>query len=202
MSINWGSIKSKKDAYIKSTAGQKKIEDCIKKYTKNDVRETDAGSKVITISVMKEAANELINLMKTKASGTPDSVIEHFNSLDVLGPYESNDGEYIMGIYFKDDVSRVSLYEEKYPEGLRNIVALFNNGYSAGDYVYGYWDGHTPSSASSENVLRQHYGASYTYIRSLRHRDGMHFINNAVDEFIGKHGTEYNVTAEVGPEYR
>ena len=74
------------------------------------------------------------------------------------------------------------LFPDKY-KCRDNIVALFNNGYSADGQVYGMWHG------------RQ--------IASLKERIGENFIEQAVRDFIGNYGSEYNVIdIKVDPIYK
>lgn len=65
----------------------------------------------------------------------------------------------------EDEVTSNSLYWQnpEYEMGAY-LPVLFNEGYDADNYVYGY----------------DNYG---NYIRSKRHRDAEHFIQDAVDEF-------------------
>ena len=64
------------------------------------------------------------------------------------------------------------------------MVALINNGY-----------GEHPSMAEGvgqNGMVRSH---------GLTQRTGLHFIQQAVQDFNGNYGSDYNVTAIAGDEY-
>lgn len=109
-----------------------------------------------------------------------------------------------MYVYFEDNLRRESLDDgiNGYTgEGIDNIVALFNNGYHASDYVYGWWDGH---QATASTLFRSgsDIKANYAWVRSQKDREGLHFIQQAVDDFNGNYGAEYHVTATAGDVYQ
>ena len=97
-------------------------------------------------------------------------------ALDYGKPYKVGDSYYI-DIYFDSDLHRDSIVPERY-DGIDNIAALLNNGYRAHDVVFGIWEKHNGDSA---------------YIMSLPFRDGAHFVEQAIDDFMGNYGSEYNV---------
>lgn len=81
-----------------------------------------------------------------------------------------------------DKNHRPSLYPEKYPDGWEDMAQLFNNGYSAKNYVYGNWNGKR--------------------IRSRRYMPAMYFIQRAVDSFSGT-GNQYTVIdKEIGDRFK
>lgn len=189
--MNTNSIMQKVRAYINSSAGKNRSEKYIYECRVKDKKITEAGSRVITFRDMCIAADSLIEMIYDAASkrAVPSSVLNHIGSLKYLGPYEvgnkSTDKVYYkIEFYFEDDLSRPSLYKEKY-DGIDNIVALINNGYSARDYVYGIWSGH-------ENLGR---------IRSRIERDGSHFIQIAINDFNRLLGAFYKAEATEGAEY-
>jgi len=108
------------------------------------------------------------------------------------------DGSFTIYITFDDDLHRDSLYSDGY-EGVRNIVAVLNNGYHAKNYVYGDWDNHAPTGESKFDGRSIDTSA---FIRSRKDREGLHFIQQAVQDFNGNYGADFNVTAIVGEDYR
>lgn len=75
---------------------------------------------------------------------------------------------------------RPSLNPAKYG-GVDNIVALFNNGYKASDYVYGNWHGNR--------------------VRSTISRPGLNFMQEAVSDFNGGYGAANDIVAKLSGEY-
>lgn len=76
-----------------------------------------------------------------------------------------------------DKNSRDSLVPKQYPDGAEDMAALMNNGYTAGNRVFGVW--HDKK------------------IGSLIHRDGHHFVQQAIDDFNNGYGSEVAATAEL-----
>jgi hypothetical protein len=164
---------------------QKKIND----YILRDVKRTKAGSRVITYSDMIDAGDRLIQTIKNSALGCdlPQSVLAHFDSLQRGRSVKQPDGSYAMEIRFTDDLTRVSLQPEKYG-GVRNIIAIFNNGYpsdkgrsEAISHVAGYWHGKETAA--------------------LEYRPGLYFLQDAVNDFNLNYGMPLGMYAEVGAVY-
>ena len=89
-----------------------------------------------------------------------------FSNLTNIAP-----GVYTIDVNFDDDLTRSSM--SKKGESVRNIAALLNNGYSAGKQVWGMWHEHKQAS--------------------LMMRDGAHFIDNAISQFMSTYASEYGV---------
>lgn len=188
-SVNMDSILDKLYAWERSDKGQKKIQGTVNKYIRNNVRETQAGSRVLTEKDMKDAANKLVQTIRDTALGCnlPASVASHFGSLKAGKLQRQPDGSYIIEINFTDDLTRESLQPEKYG-GVRNIIAIFNNGYpsdlgrsEAISYVTGWWHGKET--------------------RALEFRQGLYFMQDAVNDFNLNYGMPLGMYAEVGAVY-
>lgn len=195
-------IMQRLNAWSETTAGAKRIQQVIDDYKKRNVHETAAGSRIISDQDMYVAAGKLINVLRSTARdyGLAPSVIALFDTLDHSSIIEMPDGSATIYVYFTGDKHRDSLYPEGYEGGIDNIVALLNNGYHAGNYVYGWWDGHS-DSAGGYTDLRNAGMDSSVWIRSRKDFDGLHFIQQAVRDFNGNYGSDYNVTAIAGEEY-
>ena len=189
ISINMDSILDKIYDWEDSDKGQKKIQGTVNKYIRNNVKKTQAGSRVITERDMNEAAKKLVQTTKGTAlsCGLPASVAAHFGSLKAGKPIRQADGSYVIEINFGDDLSRPSLQPEKYG-GARNIIAIFNNGYpinggnpDAISHVVGWWHGKET--------------------RALGSRAGLYFMQGAVDDFNLNYGLSRGMYAEVGDAY-
>lgn len=195
--INLNSVMSKVTKFSKSKKGKEKIKECLDGYRSEGVTTTAAGSKLLTDEGMIEMANVMIQSLKNIANsyatqsdenssddahGIPNSILaKHFDTLYASNIQKNSDGTSVIYINFGGDLSRDSLYKEKYG-GVDNIIAIFNNGYHAKNYVYGYW--HDQPTHSRKN------------------RDGLHFIQQAISDFNDVYGNRYNVTAIAGEQYK
>lgn len=188
MAIDEYTIMGLINAYANSPEGKKKMDTKIKSYINgkdplvNRDGVTLGGSKIMTRNAMKRAAKDLISMIISTAAqeGVPASVLENIESLDYTDPYDTGDGEKGIAIYITDDPKRPSLYREKY-DGVDNIVAIFNNGYTADGFVYGKWHGKKT--------------------RSLDKRQGSFFMQKAIDTFMEKYGSDFNISVELNPLY-
>lgn len=183
--INMSSIMNKVNAYGRSANGKLKMKECIDKYVEKGVRKTAAGDRVITETDMWTAATKLIKVLQdtARSHSLPSSVMEHFDKLECSKIYEMPDGSSVIYVYFGDDLHRDSLMPQKYG-GVDNIVALINNGYDEHpnmEKVWGEW-----------HDVRIH---------ALSKRTGLHFIQQAIQDFNGNYGADYNVTAVAGDDY-
>lgn len=196
MNINGDSITRKVKAFAKSEQGKKMMDEKITEYIKKDKKQTHGGTRLITKSEMQRYADDLVNLIRQRAlsyasvSGDPDgippSVIAHFSSLRHIKPTRVDDRTFKVTFRFEDDLSRPSLDPGMY-DGIKNIVALFDTGYYARESVYGWWDSHS----------------QYTWSRT--DREGLHFMQEAVDEFnqtySQKNGPNVTLSVELSDEY-
>ena len=198
--INLDSIMRKVSAYSRTDNGKAKMRDVIQRYRDSGTGRTGAGDKVITKEDMLIAADKMISVLRSTAQsyGLPASVMKHFDSLDCSRVYEMPDGTSVIYVYFMDDLHRNSLQPEGY-NGVHNIVALLNNGYHAKNYVYGYWEGHSPTGESRFDGRSIDTSA---YIRSRKDREGLQFIQQAINDFNGNYGADFNVTAVAGDDYQ
>ena len=187
--INMDSILDKVYAWERSDKGQKKIQGTVNKYVRNNVSRTKAGSRVVTQRDMLDAARKLVQTIKDTAHGCdlPTSVLTHFDSLSIGKLQRQADDSYTIEINFTDDLTRESLQPEKYG-GVRNIIAIFNNGYPADrsrseaiSHVAGYWHG-------KETV-------------ALEFRPGLYFLQDAVNDFNMNYGMPLGMYAEHGAVY-
>ena len=187
--INMDSILDKVYAWERSDKGQKKMQGTVNKYVRNNVSRTKAGSRVVTQRDMLDAARKLVQTIKDTAHGCdlPTSVLAHFDSLSIGKLQRQADDSYTIEINFTDDLTRESLQPEKYG-GVRNIIAIFNNGYPADrsrseaiSHVAGYWHG-------KETV-------------ALEFRPGLYFLQDAVNDFNMNYGMPLGMYAELGAVY-
>lgn len=105
------------------------------------------------------------------------TAISALGNLDVLNGTKVGRGKYIACAYYPHgSLHRDSLEPDRY-DGVYDIVRLLNDGYSANGRVFGIWPGH---------------GDKKRY--SLMRRSGSHFIEQAIDDFMGNYASECGVT--------
>ena len=93
---------------------------------------TVSGQKVIGQKDMDNAAKILIEEIQRRL---PESLKELGDSLVCTQAVKLADGQYEMAIRFSDPLHRDSLENDLGYDGIDNIVALFNNGYTAEEIV-------------------------------------------------------------------
>lgn len=202
--INMGSIMSKVGAYSRSVEGKLRMKKCIDSYAASGVSKTAGGGKVITEDDMYRAAYKMMDVLRQTAreADLPSSVLQHILTMDCSKPYKMSDGHMEIWIYFGGDMHRESLENGDgghTGEGIDNIVALFNNGAHASNYVYGWWNHHSPKG---DALSRSSPSDDFAWVRSTKDREALHFIQQAVRDFNGNYGAEYNVTAVAGDDYQ
>lgn len=200
--INMVSIMNKVKRFSSAEAGKKRTQEVIQKYRNTGKNQTEAGSEILTKSIMASLANELIDTLKITAQGydLPPSVLAHFNSLTYMVEDLGND-MFQCYIYFSDDLSRESLEtDENQGEGINNIVALFNNGYVASAPKYGWWNGHSPTGNAIQYATPG-ITNNYAYIVSKQWRVSLGFMQSAIEDFYSKYRGKYQMSLTLSDEY-
>lgn len=194
------SIASKFDAWAKSEVGKARMREKVEEYQRSGVARTKAGSAVISERRIGVAVMRLRQCLEAAIQDAmlPDSVAEHVRAMYDAKPIRVGDSWEVC-IYFGGDLHRDSLDNDLPYEGVDNIVALFNNGYDAKDYVYGWWDGHEPEGEALSRSATP--GENFAWVRSRKHRQALHFIQQAIGDFNGNYGAELNMTAVAAPVY-
>lgn len=189
------SLESKLSAYFKSDACKKKIGKKIDEYHKSGALTTKSGQSLEPDVRMAKASAKFMELLyrNALACDLPASVIKHIADMSSVTPIRTKDG-FELPIYFAGDLHRQSLENEWSDyDGIDNIVALFNNGYEAGNYTYGWWNNHSPSG---EAIGRATTGTEdFAWVRSKKYREPLHFIQQTISDFNGNYGSDYDVTA-------
>lgn len=201
MKISLGNINSKLKAYCKSDEGKRKMKEYIETCSKRGQGKTSGGSTIMTTNIMKTLAVEFVEMLKQAAiaSGLPPSVLErHIDTITCSSPQKMPDGSHTITVSFGGNLHRDSLYEEKYPEGIDNIVALFNNGLNNDGYVYGWWDNHSPTG---EALGRSLPGDTFAWIRSKKNRSSLQFVQRAISDFENKYKSTYSFQVIPGEHY-
>lgn len=193
--INMSSILNKAKKCITQTNMQKKIENIVDGVflgeTGSHVHETFPGA--FHHHTTNEAATKFIEVLQNEieslgvsddgdfSSGNLGSTaVSALTKLNHGTPIKVGKYKYLVEIYFAEDLHRDSLVPDKY-DGIDNIAALLNSGYKAGNAVYGIWSGHNSDQP----------------ITSLTRREGAHFIESAIRNFMANYAAEYGVI-EIG----
>ena len=176
--INEAAIQAK----VSSSASLKGVLDSkIRQWVDSGVRPAGMTGAVLTKAQMYEAAYKMKELVVSRSAGLPISIRDDVQSFGIGDISETGPGMYQIICGFKGATNRPSLAPDRYG-GVENIIALFNNGYSARATVYGEWPGYGPAA-------------------SLTMRPGTHFMNAAVDAFNSTYGGQYHATAELSGDY-
>lgn len=178
--INEGSINRKVSAFSKSTAGQRIVKEVLLAKIETGISLCKITGNPIDEAKMIEAANKMKSILIQHASGLPSSVQAVVSNVGIGPLTPVGNGQYTITLGFQGNFARPSLQPSKYGY-VSNIVALFNNGYSASGIVYGDWHG--------------------VKTASRQERAGTHFVNQAVATFNSTCGAQYNATAEASGEY-
>lgn len=184
--INMRSILNKVTKYTTTPKFKKKVNKKVDDMIfSGNIMPASAGSRHITIFAPSLAAEKFIEVLQSEiircaGESAEDgelgaSAIAALIQLDHDEPIKVGTNRYQIGVSFTEDLSRDSLYPGKY-DGIENIAALLNAGYSAFDRVYGKWDGHGNDR-----------------IASLQHRSGAHFIENAIRNYMLSYAKTYGV---------
>ena len=166
------SIQSKINRYLNSPAGQQRLQAERERILASGATHLANGKEIVTAETAAKLASELAAMISAAAAAVPgvDS------SVGCSAPVR-NGKCYAVDLSFTGDLGRASLYQG----GISNIIALFNNGYSASAPVYGMWHG--------------------KHIKSLTSRPELGFMQNAVDEFNARYAGKYNVRVVLSGDY-
>ena len=187
----------KVNKYASSPAGRKRIQKHLDDHRKSGIP-LASGEVLIDEEAMREAANILISIIQKHL---PESIASVGGSLSSTSPADIGGGNYEVQVQFGSGALRRESLDSGggyNGGGINNIVALLNNGYRASGYVYGWWDGHSPTGSSLSSSSASD---SFSWIRSRKEREALHFMQAAVAEFNAACGGTYNVTATLSGEY-
>lgn len=171
-------ILEKLSKYSRTPTGGKRIARFVSE--KRDHGSTFANGQVaIGKKQMTEMANALADMIRAKL---PPSISSVGDTLSATPPIKLTNGDYKIVLSFdKAALPRDSLAKGRGFDGIDNIVALFNNGYSKDKIgrVWGKWVSHD------------------IYIHNKESWEGQHFMQAAVDQFNSTYGTKYGTTVSI-----
>lgn len=186
-SYNMASIERKIRQFENSGAGKRAKKECVARYIEQGVSKTGAGSLLTslpTTKVMERIGGEFVDTVCriARGHGVPESVMEHLEGMRVGDPQKLDECTYSVDLFVGGDTSRPSLRPDDY-DGVYNIVAVFNNGYSKDSikYIYGEWHN--------------------WFFRALPKREGLHFLEAAASEINKKYAGRYNIEILLGEDY-
>lgn len=169
-SINKAAIIAKAKECIASGKKQKEISRIVDR----EMLGLSSPSKGSSSHSAQQTAEKFIEVMRDEINSNPgiSAISDDASMLTYSTPTRNGNGTYSVEINFTGDLERHSVAPWRYDD-IKNIIALFNNGYDAANPVYGYWHGKK--------------------IRTKTSRTGTYFINNAVNNFMRNYAREYNV---------
>lgn len=166
-SINWASIEKKIGSALKSSKSEEVASQKIQKYG-------EAYAKIAALNFKSVLQNEINSNPLIDVAGW--KALRNISCGDVyVNKKDKNKYIFSADINFEGDMHRQSLAPEYYGNGIENIAALLNNGYSAAHIISGEWVGHMSDAGA--------LGGSRKTIPSLQTRPGAQFIQNAVRAF-------------------
>ena len=180
--VNWASVLKKAQACMNSPAKKREIDAKVDLHMLGKITLGLSGGGHAT-KTPEQAADKFIEVLVKEiqnhaggsyaSGGMGPSAIYALTKLNHGTPYRVGD-KYYIDVNFEGDLARSSLAPTKY-DGIGNIAALLNSGYTAGHTVYGIWE------SRDERIA------------SLTSRGGAHCSESAVDSFMGNYSTEYGV---------
>ena len=179
--INKASIQAKVRQFGNTPAGKAKAENVLQTKIETGVSLCTIIGDVTTEADMVAAGQHMKALLLSHASGMPASLLGLVSAIDVGAPVNCGDGKYTITLNFSGNLVRQSLAPSVY-DPVDNILALFNNGYNARNFVFGEWPGHG-------------------YTGSKLARLGNHFVNRACATFNSVYGSQYHAKAEANSQY-
>lgn len=191
--INMDSILAKAKTCMNSAQFKNKVEQKTDSVIMAGGTIQSITGKTITIAGASQAAAKFIEVLQNEieslgAGGGYSNgslgvtAVDALTQLEHGGVHKIGKNKYQIGVWFAGNLHRDSLAPTEYG-GIDNIAALLNNGYSAGHTVYGMWHG--------DNIA------------SLTQRDGAHFIDSAVRNYMANYASEYGVlNIEVADIYK
>lgn len=172
VTVNKDSILAKAKACMNTAQKKKEIRDLVDKAMIGQIK-LEAGKSVHT---PEEAANKFIEVLinSINSSGLSANVASAISNLTHGAAFKLSDGTYMITVYFNGDLSRPSLDSSRY-EDIKDLANLFDTGVDH----------------KMRSVGGKWHGKDY---RSKTVIPGTHFMEQAVQDFMGNYSTEYNVT--------
>ena len=188
---------SKLQAYANTAVGKKRMKDCIQS-ARDSGKPLASGEEVVGKKQMLEMANALAEMIRKRL---PSSIADVGETLSVGTPTKRADGSYEVVLRFDSNaLHRDSLENDDLGyDGIDNIVALFNNGYHAKNYVYGWWNGHRPTGEAIGRSMTA--SEDYAWVRSKKEREALLFMQDAEAEFNSVYASKYGVVVQLGSDY-
>lgn len=163
--------------YVKSSEFQKEIAKNADQY----------GAVGEGLTVAQEAGKKFADVLKQTIETSPLSagVVEAISNIGVEPPKHIKENTYQVTVYFKDDLSRMSLSPSRY-NPINDLAELYNDGVSHRmKRVYGKW--------YSKTGYRAWDGWGNQRVGSRTVIPGTHFMEQAINEFMQNYAPKYGV---------
>lgn len=200
--LNFDAIQKAADAAIKTDEAKSEAKKAFRNYINGSASGErlvgeGSGKAIPTKAEMRTIANDFVKILTNEAGEVPGSIAAILQSTMMIGPIEQSDNIFVYEIVIPRDLHRESLWPEQY-DGVDNIIALFDEGYTASNYVYGQKYG--PREYTSDEIVhgRKRMAGRENRIRSRISREPLNFMNNAAEAFNSKYSSIYNVELKVG----
>lgn len=194
--ISEAELAKKIGAWQKSPEGKRRTKDYLDGLAARGSK-TVSGQVVVGPQQMEEAAQLFIQILQ---SLLPESIADVGKTLHSTAAKKIAPSTYEVAVRFDQrSLHRDSLDNDLGYDGIDNIVALFNNGYHAKNYVYGWWDKHSPTGWAGARATAP--GEDFAWVRSKKERDALQFMQEAARKFNAAYGARYGVTVELGSDY-
>ena len=170
--ISYNSIHNKIEKWKKTQQGKNKIQAAQRKHISSYEGESDRIVHILLDIIQDHLPDSIKSNIQLELS-------------DISNPkYIDATNKFKIDITFPQEMlHRDSLYPQQYPQGVDNIIALLNNGINAKAHVYGWWN------TAHANVV------------SVKDRDALHFIQDAIIEFNNQYGNTYKCFAIIDNKY-
>lgn len=165
----YDSILRKAQAYMNTPKMQKRIQE------KKDAIMLGIAPAGRGVHTPEDAAFKFMDVLirEINSSGLSENAKAAISSLDCTKATKLGDGTYLITVYFDKDLSRPSLAPKTFGE-IDDLAELFNDGVDhVMNQVHGEWHGEEAWSRTSI--------------------PGVHFMEQAIIDFMGNYASEYNV---------
>lgn len=183
--LNLGNIRKMANDYISSAAAESDIDKLLEEYLNGNGGTqpvVGGGTNIPTKSKMKEIANRFISMLLAEGAALPHEIWELLSGAYMGEPVEIDERTYRFDIIIPGDLHKESLYPEGYPEGVSNIIRLFDEGY--------------PQTRAAVYKTIEENGQKKR-ITSARSRIPLNFLQKAAENFNSKLGAEWGAVVSI-----
>lgn len=181
------------DAELETFLNQTDMKDSLHKFAMNRLRFDYQTELAIAKTYAEQARNAIVSSLPDSLKYSKNGAIG-VDDLIIFPGRLRKDGVFVFELGWNPTViHRDSLYEDGYPDGIEDIVGLLTTGYSAKNYVYGLWFGHSPSMDVHHNGVWKNGthqldpSRDFVNMRSRKQRAADKFLQRGIDAFNRAH---------------